>query len=404
MKTILLVAGVFAVAVIFAAIIRPAEPAYHSKTVSFWLDQIAAGTGDWTEITNAFYQIGPKAVPFVAARLKRDRSWPRRSYRQAWAHLPGFLRRQVSPPSDPFKEVSAVNAFEDIGPSAIPSLTTLLKDNSAVVRSASAWALESLRRSGHGDEVTICALANALSDPDATVRCNAARALGEFGPKANMAIPALTARLKDDDKGAEQGSIVFVRAAAARALGRIGPSARETTPILTNLLNAPQPYLRMEATIALWRINHRASEEVTLLIDELAQTADPSKWEIFQALGEMGPDAKEAVSVVAVELKSRQSEVRQRAAEALWKIDPGQAPIIVPALVEALENSNATSADLFSVVTGVKLLGEIGPEARGAVPALLKLMNDPYPDTSNAVARALVQIDPEAAAKAGIRQ
>src|SRR6266404_2619025 len=258
-KTILILLGVIAVALILVVFMPRPEPMYRGKNVSFWLEQKASGTGDWTEITNAFYQIGPKAIPYIAARLRRDNSWLAGRYRQAWPHLPLFLRKKLSPPKDPFKEVSAVNVFANIGPSAIPSLIVLLKDDNAAVRSSSAWALESLRRSGYGDDVSISALAGALSDPDANVRLHVASALGEFGPKAGVAVPALGARLKDDDKGTEKGSAVFVRAAAARALGRIGPGARATTSNLTQLLYDPEPYLRMEATIALWRINRQAS-------------------------------------------------------------------------------------------------------------------------------------------------
>jgi HEAT repeat protein len=316
--------------------------------------------------------------------------------------LPGFLSKRLSPPRDPFKEVWAVNVFENIGPLAIPSLMVLLKDDNAVVRSSAIWALESFRRSGYGDEVTISALASALSDPDANVRRQAASALGEFGPKAGVAVPALAARLKDDEKGAEKGSVVFVRAAAARALGRIGPGASAAASRLSALQTNPEPYLRMEATVALWRINRQPSLVLPVLIDALPKTADPGKWEIFQALGEMGADAKDAVTAITEELKSQNSEVRQRAAEALWRIDPKQAPVIVDALVEPLDNPKATSANLFSVVEGVRLLGEIGPEARRAVPALIKLQTHKYPPASNAVAKALLQIDRDGAAKRGI--
>ena len=107
---------------------------------------------------------------------------------------------------------------------------------------------------------------------------------------------------------------------------------------------------------------------------------------------------------ISTELKSRDSVVRQHAAESLWRIDPKQAPVIVGALIEPLDNPNATSANLFSVTQGAKLLGEIGTDARSAVPSLIKLLKHPYPPASSAAAKALVQIDPEAAAKAGVRE
>ena len=169
--------------------------------------------------------------------------------------------------------------------------------------------------------------------------------------------------------------------------------------MLSNLQTNPEPYLRMEATIALWRINRQPSLVLPVLVDALSKTADPSKWEIFQAMGEMGADAKDAVPAIIKELKSQNSEVRQRAAEALWRIDPKQAPLIVDALVEPLDNPKATHATLFSVVEGVRLLGEIGPEARRAVSALIKHEAHTYPPASNAVAKTLLLIDRDGVAR-----
>ena len=65
-------------------------------------------------------------------------------------------------------------------------------------------------------------------DKDAVVRLSAALALGEIGPEAKTAVPALTELLKDKDSN--------VQWAAARALGKIGPEAKMATPALTELL------------------------------------------------------------------------------------------------------------------------------------------------------------------------
>jgi HEAT repeat protein len=154
--------------------------------------------------------------------------------------------------------------------------------------------------------------------------------LGEFGPKAVALVPALMARLKDDEKGPEQGSVVFVRAAAARTLGRIGTGAHLAVPQLKDLLSESESYLRMEATIALWRITRETDQTLPPLLNLLATTPDDSKWEIFLALGEMGPAAKSAVPVIISELKSTDAFVRQRAAESLHKIDPSQLPEVTP--------------------------------------------------------------------------
>src|SRR6266516_543899 len=126
------------------------EPKFQGKPLREWLQQKADNSGDWREATNALHQIGPRAVPYVVSKLRRDNSGLAKRYRRTWPQLPRFLRKILPQPREPFPEVVAVNAFRDIGPAVIPSLTTLLKNDNSTVRSSAAWALESFRRSGQG--------------------------------------------------------------------------------------------------------------------------------------------------------------------------------------------------------------------------------------------------------------
>ena len=48
-------------------------------------------------------------------------------------------------------------------------------------------------------------------------------------------------------------------------------------------------------------------------------------------------------------------------------------------------------------------LGVFGPDAKSAIPALSKSLNDSDENVKNAVREALIKIDPEAAAKAGVK-
>jgi HEAT repeat protein len=70
-----------------------------------------------------------------------------------------------------------------------------------------------------------------------------------------------------------------------------------------------------------------------------------------------------------------------------------QANVVVPALMEVLKDS-----DTFVRRDAAAALGEFGPDAKSAVPALLALQNDKEP-VRRAAADALEKIDPEAAAK-----
>jgi HEAT repeat protein len=152
----------------------------------------------------------------------------------------------------------------------------------------------------------------------------------------------------------------------------------------------------MEAHIALWRIEGKASETLPRLINDLSLVDVHCKWEIFKALAEMGYAARDAVPAIIPSLHSTNPEVRQRAAEALWEIDPGQAiaPTIVEALIEPMNNPNATTGNLFSVTEGAKLLGRMGVAARSAILSLVKLTKHSNPPTRTAAAEALKRIDP----------
>src|SRR5437868_15259309 len=69
----------------------------------------------------------------------------------------------------------------------------------------------------------------ALKDPDAKVRKQAVRILGNVGPNDPAAIPALTQALADADAA--------VRIEAIVALMKIGPPAKEAIRALENIKN-----------------------------------------------------------------------------------------------------------------------------------------------------------------------
>jgi hypothetical protein len=79
---------------------------------------------------------------------------------------------------------------------------------------------------------------------------------------------------------------------------------------------------------------------------------------------------------------------RLAAGEALWRID-GQAKVAVPLLVEALDKHKYLAQRSASV------LGQIGPQAKEAIPALLAIMHDRKhkPAVQAEAARALKKID-----------
>ena len=118
----------------------------------------------------------------------------------------------------------------------------------------------------------------------ANIRIEAASALGDIGPAAASAVPALSNALEDEEW--------IVRSAAAMSLGGIGPPAKSAVSALTNALEDEDEDVREEAA---------------------------------SALGKIGPAAAAAVPALTNALRDEDEEVREEAASALGKIDPAAA-------------------------------------------------------------------------------
>jgi HEAT repeat protein len=152
-----------------------------------------------------------------------------------------------------------------------------------------------------------------------------------------------TARLEDKSWQARVG--------AAYALAQIGPRARASVPALAEALTDEHPRVREEAA---------------------------------RALGKVGVDARAAAFRLVAALKDRDPAVRAAAAEAA-----------VQPLIGVLQQG-----DLDKRLAAARILGDIGPTAKAAVPVLLEALNDRQ--VRFAAAEALKRIDPGAASKAGL--
>jgi HEAT repeat protein len=144
----------------------------------------------------------------------------------------------------------------------------------------------------------------------------------------------------------------------------------------------------------LWRIDHGAKEAIPALVDALkspilpprtpaalpgrfgvlSTSSPPICQQAAEALGEMGPHAREAVPALTAYLKdSELSSYHPYYALALSKIDRQAAGAAVPALIEVLDGKTHA----ISRQEAAKALGEIGAQARAAVPSLQKAVKDP---------------------------
>ena len=222
-------------------VLAPGEPAYHGKSLRYWLKGYHAANGSWNTATpqaadEAVRHLGTNAIPVLLKMLaEKDSASDIRLLRwshtwRRWAgklplvhvspipHLHSYesiealqafralgsagvgavpeLTRQLdlSPPPGNQGTIELVLAF--IGPAAkeaVPALLRRLQDVSPNTRGNSLFALGCI----HADsELVVPEATKALGDPDPHVRTEAATALRAYGTKAHSSVPALVEAVK----------------------------------------------------------------------------------------------------------------------------------------------------------------------------------------------------------------
>jgi len=270
----------------------------------------------------------------------------------------------------------------------------LVADVAGADKDACLCAIDDLTKRGVDACCAVPALTKALCCDDKEICWRAARALGAIGPEAKAAVPALTKAL--DDETPE------VRAYAAFALGKIGQAAPEVIDKLISVVFDKSPLVRRAAIKALREINppqekvlpvvlkileegdpaivmpalHTLAEEGKDAVPRLCKALQNEKacyWACL-VLGEIGPDAKEAVPYLKHALKHQDPDVRLQALMTLGQIGPASAPL-TPQIIAALKD------DPFDGVryAAAFALGKIGltPEADEALRAALD-HGDPF--------------------------
>jgi len=204
----------------------------------------------------------------------------------------------------------------------------------------------SLNRLGPADAGKVPQIVAQLGDSNPMIRQAAAGALGQIGPAAQAAKPALLLCLKSDPSS-------HVRSNAAFALGWLGKD-REVVPPLIEALGDPDPEVRRYAANAFTILGSISAPAVPKLI-ELVD--DPHMgYTAARALGAIGPPAQRSI----------------------------------PQLIKALRRDNTLARMEFMIA-----LGKFGPGAKQAIPDLLVLANDGDPDVKKWARTTLLQIDPQ---------
>ena len=222
--------------------------------------------------------------------------------------------------------------------------------------------------------------ANVSSDSNIELKKQAEIAIRTIGTNA---VPTLLRMLRAKDSKFKLNLIQLAskqhlvktnwKTAAARhmeaAIGfyRLGPLGKSALPDLIEIYKGHRSDLGcepMSVAHIIGYIGPGAADAVPLLVQGATDTYFANRWDAVIALGRIHARPDLATPALAVCLR-----------------DPD----------ERIRGSAATS------------LGSLGTGAQSAVPELTKLLGDPVPFVKDDAASALKEIDPEAAAKAGVK-
>jgi HEAT repeat protein len=210
--------------------------------------------------------------------------------------------------------------------------------------------------------------------PHPSLRSEAATALGNYGRKAEVAIPALVTALKDRD--------VSVSSTAAVALGKVGGESRDAVRALVEALER-DPSLAMSAAEALGRIGVKAAPALPALLKALGHEEADLRREAALALGHLGPEAeKQAPTPLRARLDDAEPRVRLAAALSLTRLNVGADDRVLTVLTQAVPKGGRMVIELRQAAC--EALTVHGPRATGAVSALLECLRE-RPDVNPAI-------------------
>ena len=180
LKLLLLLCGVLLFAVVYWAA-SPGEPTYRGRRISVWLENYPRYKQlNWRESEAAIRAAGTNGIPYIFREFRRRDSFTETMRARLWFNGPTWVKRLVGPPKSRFDVSYASEVFTAIGPESIPALIDALRDGNDHVRTA------------------------------------AIRALGEFGPRAKDAIPALTNLLAQAQSQRRGARLYFITNSIAR--------------------------------------------------------------------------------------------------------------------------------------------------------------------------------------------
>jgi HEAT repeat protein len=324
--------------------------------------------------------------------------------------------------NDEFDSVKYAAAYAlseiDKSDNAKAALAKLLDSSDTGLACIAGRGLMRMDPAGQHDERAEKAVIAGLNSKDEDIRQLAVRTLAESTPDDRPAKPAVVdafvAAMEDADPAVIEEVIDALAAQGTHAVGRIsrglaneklrpiavqvairmGADAKGTVPALLEAIDATKedPLLRREIHFALAAIGPDAAAAVPKLTEALGDEVPEIRYSACYALGRIGPSAESCVQAISKLYSSDKEDDFQRLS-CLWalvhiypnneKIQNRAIPVFTEALSDSREHVRAEVANA---------LGDIGPAAKSALPALRQATKDEFAEVREAAKAAIEQI------------
>jgi len=279
---------------------------------------------------------------------------------------------------DPLVSSAASQAMVDLGPRAVPHLRPFLESEDARKYSL---GCEACRVIGEPCAVYVPLLLKRLKENNPRLRGPSIGAMANFG---QAALPAL-----DEVIAALDAEPFMTKVHACKVLVSLGPDAKPAGEKLVELAEKGNPSVRSWATVALGSIGPVEQYDVVeILNDKLDEFLLLDKQRALQGLALVGPPAKRALPNIERLMRDKSKSCPHDAAYAHWKIT-GNADPAVTVLVELLQDINFQG-------DAIETLGDMGPEAKNAVPTLIEQLNSSEDYLRESAVLTLGAIGPQA--------
>lgn len=208
------------------------------------------------------------------------------------------------------------------------------------------------------------------------------RGLQDLCPQATGELRELLKNLNPDDaESLKQG---------LNRIGQMRTQGAAAAPLLRKMLKHEDVVVRLQAALAMSRLNMTSAESVAVVTDSLKSRNASLRSFGSAVVGEMGPRSADVLASLSESLNDRDGQIRLRAAEVLIRHEEYSYQAL-QTLLSCLRDKDENVRWLTTYS-----LAELAPESTEVVQALLKASRDPVQKVSLGAVWALGEIGPYA--------